>query len=143
MVADRGIRRPARPLSSTQSRRSRSDGLDLEDLLGRDCSERRHPDDPRSVPVESETSAPLPATQVRFACGDGVERSVLLTSVTIVSRPAARTAGAGGRRDAAARRVIVAVRMAALAASPRGIAHDFNTCCSSSAASRTLRRNLR
>ena len=101
--------------------------LDLEDLLGRDCLERVHPDDRDLFPMESETSAPSPSmTQVRIRCGDGAERSLALTSVTIThgQRPAllGLAVDVTTQPDAST----VAVRMAALGRLAGGIAHDFN-----------------
>jgi PAS domain S-box-containing protein len=101
--------------------------VDLEDVLGRDCLERVHPDDRELFPFESDPSTPHPATtQVRMRCGDGAERSVALTSVTIAhgQRPAllGLAADVTLQPDAS----IVAVRMAALGRLAGGIAHDFN-----------------
>ena len=99
----------------------------LEDVLGRDCVERVHPDDRDLFPVESESSAPSPSTtQVRLRCGDGAERSLALTSVTIThgQRPAllALAVDVTIQPDAS----LVAVRLAALGRLAGGIAHDFN-----------------
>jgi PAS domain S-box-containing protein len=101
--------------------------VDLEDVLGRDCLERVHPDDRDLFPVESESSAPSPSTtQVRLRCGDGAERSLALTSVTITHghRPAllALAVDVTIQPDAS----LIAVRLAALGRLAGGIAHDFN-----------------
>jgi PAS domain S-box-containing protein len=100
------------------------------ELLGRSCVDRVHPDD-RSVfpgqPGATASAAGAPASnQVRVRCGDGAERSLVLTTVPIVHDEAPALLGVAADVSLQPDALTVAVRMAALGRLAGGVAHDYN-----------------